>query len=459
MTILLQVKEKRGTGRGSRPKVRARGNSAPKSNPAPSKPLGGSGIPKAIPAGAAKAYPKGGLLGLAGLLFFGILFDDQGLSDGTLPDHLRQPGETQDTEKGTLPPWYGGQNPAIRYRYRYEQAIILNGTFANWKTFYSPLPAIVILPISGVRLLINDVNYGTYEHWGYDDEGSGNPAPDGSYGRTYLAQVKDSTGEWKTVVNTASRGHKVVGFEPPDGSTEADPYAGVPGGTPATKTKSTTNNNAPTPERATADNPPPPSIRPPLPRDRTAKPTPSSGIRKPSSKNYNGKLEKPPTVSRANNNPPPSVLDRDDKRARVELPSAVNTPAPEPPPPQKKTIGDDNPEAGKVYDFGELPTADADEEDLTIISERIAIRADGTKVKIKTREATPEEMEKFNKDLRDANRKLDNATEVVEKDRKFRLGNNYDGGIDTNTDIGSPPEKNKNEVEEEERISPGKIKQ
>ena len=123
--------------------------------------------------------------------------------------------------------WFGGQDPNKTYVYKYEDAFIQNGKLAGWVVKHKELPQGIAPPFSGMRLLISYTDYGVYEHWSYGfSQGSGNPPPDGSTGRQYEPQVKDATGEWKNIANLVGRGHKVIGFIPSNGTTEANPGGG-----------------------------------------------------------------------------------------------------------------------------------------------------------------------------------------------------------------------------------------
>ena len=119
--------------------------------------------------------------------------------------------------------WYGGQNPSVSYQVKYGRAAISNGTFVGWSIFYAELPAGTTVPIKGMRLLINNVDYGIYEHWGFNWGGSPNPPPNGTRRRTYTGQFLDATDTWRTYFNGSSQGHKIYGFVPADGSVEENP--------------------------------------------------------------------------------------------------------------------------------------------------------------------------------------------------------------------------------------------
>ena len=170
-------------------------------------------------------------LGLATAAFWALM--QEPVADGTLPEHLRDPGEQQVVDE-RQPDWYGGQNAGTIYRLKYGiNPQTVNGV-VQWQIYYSGQPAQVTSPIGevGIYQQFSNAYLGEYE-W------------KGEAQRIYVVVV-DASGTGKFWVSQHSWGLKIFGFEPTDGSTEDNSPI-------QTKSEPTTNHkNIPPPEKLTA---------------------------------------------------------------------------------------------------------------------------------------------------------------------------------------------------------------
>ena len=404
--------------------------------------LGGAAITKAGMT-YSQAFVKYGPLGLGALLFFDIVLADQGLASGELPEHIRNPGEKQDIGLGDFT-----FSPEAIER---DSPLYLFGTYKDqseeekyWRTVGTVKPSSISSPAPQVRNERWEIPYVdtalggsrlvSISKYQYDIESRHRPY---SFEMIHTTDHKGRT-SWRfgktTTVKTSPNGNS---------------------GREKLETESATNHsNIPTPQRATSDNPPPPSIRPPFPSNETASPTPSKSFERPSS---TSSPSKPPVVKKANTGSPPSALGdvNNDERPRVEVPAAVNTPAPKPPPPSKQSTIGDNPNAGKRANFGKQKADGEEVEDTKIISETTRMRADGVIETVIQREATPEEIEEYNRTIK-------NAEEVNERERiKQGLRESYpdlveDLDSDTEKD-GSVVKKVKRRTKREGKSSPSSV--
>jgi len=122
------------------------------------------------------------------------------------------------TTQTTPPPYYGGGCNKI-YAVQYQLAVISNGVFIGWTSVFNG--AFLVGndgPVSDVRLFIQGVDYGIYEHYWFRFAGIPPEFP-GNRTRPYSVVAKNKFGQDKAFLNiTASSGFKLLGFIPSDGS-------------------------------------------------------------------------------------------------------------------------------------------------------------------------------------------------------------------------------------------------
>ena len=371
--------------------------------------LGGAAIAKAGTT-YTQAFAKYGPLGLGVLLFFDILLADQGLASTELPEHIRNVGEKEIVQFPSEPPFKGGQESGVYYKLRYYSLIAVgNNNYGelyrnNDERIYTHsvnLPG----PVTGYTLHYpngNETSFGEYKTRGKQ------------FTQGYFLSIKGQ--DDMTLLNISFRnswGIEPIDFVRADGrpDTGGDPPPERKG---ITSQNTTNHSNIPTPKKATVDNPPPPSVKPPFPSDETASPTPSKSFERPT--------EKPPVVKKATTKIPKGKIESNTsndsntsnsntsnesnispstKQLKIKAPSPTPEPLPTPTPTKEKTIQEiEQPEVV------ETPK---------IISDTQVRRADGTTQKTVVREATPEEMEEYEANLNRANSRVDSAREVIKE--------------------------------------------
>ena len=318
-----------------------------------------------------------------GLLTFGMWASlERPTANGEIPDHIRNPGERQETREKTP----GGQTPGVAY---YCSIECFNPWTNRWLTAYTRKNEYKLLyaPIRGYE---EDTAYAV----GSD--------PNGNERRVTFIRVNNRpvwpNGQHNfTNTSTELRNFRIFAL-----NGEGDTTNG--------KEDTTNEQTNSTTDHAELDgwtykfdkticfdrNGEPVTLKPPN--------------------------LKAPGVNKANVKPPPSILEQG------EVPSATYTPPGPPPPAKKYTQGGDV--DTKVYKFGKINLDDKDTtkdlETPNVISKTKVRRADGTIEITTVREATPKVMEQFKKNLKDANRQSENAQEVIEADRKWR---NLEDGV------------------------------
>lgn len=361
-------------------------------NPTPqtktlSKGAGGAAVVSTAKGTGLKILGKGILpyFGGAALAVLDLFLFPDPVNDYDIEDWVANPGERQVVDELELP-WTGGQNPNTTYSMKYG----INPQFVEgeyvWQTFYKSQPSGLIPPFTDV---------GIYQLFGGEYLAESEYIGDR---QRYSVLVTDATGEAKFWLTTSSWGIKIFGFVPVDGSTEDNPDT-----IPVESQATIDNSRVSQPQKATADNLPPSGIRPVFPSNRTSSPNESDYYSYPS--------QEPPVVKQATTKTPNAVV-TDSEQPKIESPSETPQPLPIPESPVETTI--------EETEQQQSDTDSTNDTESNIISKTKVRRADGTIETTTQREATPEEMEEFNKNLRDANRKLENAQEVLEEDRKRR---------------------------------------
>ena len=257
----------------------------------------------------------------------------EGTSDGTLPDYIGQPGETQTISE---PP------PPAPYGYTI--------------TFYST----------------NNRKWITWEVKSYKI--FKNPPNDRYPDAIEAIFLDESFGS--------------VNLDPSTLTKESLPYpkGQEPEPLPPNNSESTSNHSNVKPEPKGKGFPS--GVRPPFPSDRTSNPTPSTSFTKPKSskssvvkqavaKTPKGNIETNNNLNTNNNNFPTPVK----QQSKLEAPSEIPEPVPVPLPPKEKTLEEvEQPEVIKTP---------------KIISDTLSRRADGTTQRTIVREATEEELKEF----------------------------------------------------------------
>lgn len=404
-------KRPRGSGRGNRPKKGRGGKSATTSTTRTSKTASGGVVARNLgkKVGLKPLLSKGAgyFLGGAAIAILDLLLFPDSVNDYNLEDWVANPGEQETLEKAPPPSFEGGQCDTL-YR------VTLKSNDGDKATLVIDGPIV-------------DVS------WFLD-------------GKHYVS----ATNTYRTItsgnyISSSDLSSYYIDVQPEFGQPD---NCGNPPPKPDVLTESTINlSSIPKPERPTLNNPPPSNIRPAFPSNRTAEPSQSDYYAYPS--------QEPPIVKEATTKTPPPPFTDDDDRPRTEFPSATNTPAPKPPPPKKYTDGE-NPDAGVTYKLGKQKSDETDSEP-NIISETKVIRADGTIETTIQREATEEEMKEFNKNLRDVNRKIENAQDVIEQDRKQREITIDHPELEVETEFDKFAREFREKIEETTRYPFGKV--
>ena len=378
--------------------------------------LGGAAIAKAGMT-YTQAFVKYGPLGLGALLFLDIVLANGGLESGTLPDHIRNPGEQQKAGEGEY-------DPLVEMKASDDR-------FFLFGTFYSK-------NLSNLGGCNNNAYWRSVESVRSSNIKGNDPETDG--GSWYIPTISGRGGGIMAVTreayDTRSTGRggqfmanvarnapclNTTGYSAgTDLSTtviirtngkELDPDYPGSKSEPVTA-KTTDHSNTPTPKRATVNNPPPSSIRPPFPSDKTASPTPSSGFTKPNPskssvvkqavvKTPEGNIETNNNLNTNNSDSPTPIK----QQSKLEAPSEIPEPIPTPKPPKEKTI-----QEVKQSKEPEAPV---------IISDTQVKRADGTTQRTVQRSATPEEMEEYTRKANEAEIKRQGAAEVNQEYQNF----------------------------------------
>lgn len=385
---------------------------------------GGSALAKGLGGGVAVQATKGGLKKVltkanpfvaAVLLILDIVLADRGIVSNkdelaALEEWNRQVGEKQDIGLGnfTFSPEAIENNNSLYLFGTYKDE---SGKEKYWRTVGTVRPRSISSPTPRVRNDRWEIPYVDTSLGGsrlvdvsknqYDFESRHSPY---SFQMIHTADYKGTT-SWRAVSATTVKAS-------PNGNS----------GREKVETESTTDySNIPSPQRATNDNPPPPGIRPPFPSAVTK--TPKAGIE---------------------SNTSPST-----KQPKIEAPSPTPQPIPTLEPKAEKTIEE-------VEKKSESPTSEPN-----IISETKARRADGVIETTTVREATEDEMKEFKKKAATANRELDNAQKVIEKDREFREFKRNINPFGDETDFfyrqGKKFDTDTDTVEETTRQPPSKI--
>ena len=344
-----------------------------------------STLAKGLGGGVAIQATKGGLL--KGVLtkanpyvFALLLIADIVLADGGIvsnEDELaaieewnRQPGESKVIQEGVVS-FTGGQTPGVQYRViiEYNRAYTTNITDRGATVWGKVIGIDVQTDVNGndaIGVLAHETSSGTNQKFYAVDVGS--------------------------VARGAFQTQRILSIFRIDGQPDT---GGNPSPSGEIKSSPTVNHNNITINKA--DNPSLPSIiRPSLSSDRTASPTQS----KATGKIPLGDVESNTSSSGSNVTPQP----------KINNPSPTPEPLPTPEPPEEKTIEEAEQEQT-------TPKQKAEPE---IISKTKARRADGTIETTIVKEATEDEMKEFKKKVATANRELDDAQKVIEKDREFR---------------------------------------
>ena len=353
--------------------------------------LGGAAIAKAGMT-YAQAFVKYGPLGLGALLFLDIVLADGGLTDGTIPEHLRNPGERQEIEEKN-PPFIAGQLEGVRYVV--TGVIHLYDYRGSFHQERYPGPIDIYGPVGNIEVKL--------------DAHESNPNLTAVY---FIVEGKNVHGNDFVSYNSEA-GHgftgKLIGktIVRADGQPEPEPEP------EKVFSESTTNySNIPTPKRATVDNPLPSSIRPPFPSDRTASPTPSQSFTKPKASKSSvvkqavvdtpeGNIETNNNLNTNNSNSPAPAK----QQSKLEAPSEIPEPIPIPKPSKEKTL-----EEVEQPEVVETPK---------IISDTVTRRADGTMVRTVQRMATPEEMEEYTRKVNLAKIRNERAAETNQDYQNF----------------------------------------
>ena len=356
------------------------------------KSLGGAAIAKAGMT-YTQAFAKYGPLGLGALLFLDIALADGGLEDGTIPEHLRTPGETQEVEPPLAQSFTGGQMVGTNYYVSLQVGYHSDGT-PNYRQ----------KTIKGA--ITGELDYLIFGRYGGQNEIT-----------AYRVQVGTSSG-WH---NTGELVYVPTGSSPPGRTVVKIANVRTAGGQPDTggdpplksngiKTVTTTNHSNVKVEKAPDAFPS--GVRPPFPSEKTANPTPSSSFTKP-------KLAKSSVVKQAVVKTPEGNIETNNnlntnnsdfptptkQPSKLEAPSPTPEPIPTPKPPKEKSIQEvEQPKEP------EIPV---------IISDTQTRRADGTTQRIVLRMATPEEMEEYTRIANTARIRNQRAAEIYQDYQNF----------------------------------------
>ena len=369
--------------------------------------LGGAAIAKAGMT-YAQAFVKYGPLGLGALLFLDIVLADGGLESGTLPEYLRQPGESEEIQPPQEPPFYGGQ-----MNIQYSVTIRVRVVHPLKPGFFQD--EVVTKAATGP---IRGLEYDT------DSASCGSRTGTGSkIGTDKFCSIGVNLG----AANPFLQRIATIFYEDPPSKPPGQNIVEITAVTPrygqedtggnlpsavGTTTSSTTNNSTATAEKATVNNPPPSGIRPPFPSEKTANPTPSSSFTKPKPskssvvkqavvKTPEGNIETNNNLNTNNSGSPTPAK----QQSKLEAPSEIPEPIPTPKPPKEKSIQEvEQPKEP------EIPV---------IISDTQVRRADGTTQRTVQKSATPEEMEEYTRKANEAEIKRQGAAEVNQEYQNF----------------------------------------